>query len=235
MVPKQDRRSTRFQSQLLNSFPRMETSTNPPSPPPPTCLRLSSDQETAIIVAALVHVISGHPPDTAPTISFPLSANLHIADRCQLCGINGCLGCHFFEPSPAAAPKGNSGGRRRRKGESQYRGVRQRPWGRWAAEIRDPRRAVRKWLGTFDTAEAAARAYDIAAIEFRGARAKLNFPFPDQFTVAATSTPSTTSIPPETSKEVCRSNGEEMGGFWDGLQEMIYLDDVAPPDLSKII
>ncbi|XP_076937803.1 ethylene-responsive transcription factor ERF109-like [Bidens hawaiensis] len=136
------------------------------------------------MVAALKNVIMGknaHQKDHAAEYASVPVADSVPDSTCSVCKLNGCLGCDYFhdDMNSDVAGSGAGGKIKNKKKKKNFRGVRQRPWGKWAAEIRDPHKAARVWLGTFETAEAAARAYDRAAIEFRGPRAKLNFSFAD--------------------------------------------------------
>ncbi|XP_073060072.1 ethylene-responsive transcription factor ERF011-like [Primulina eburnea] len=95
----------------------------------------------------------------------------------------------------------------RRRTDKPYKGIRMRKWGKWVAEIREPNKRSRIWLGSYSSPVAAARAYDTAVFYLRGPTAKLNFP--DEISVGGVKDLSAASI---------RKMAAEVGARVDALQ-----------------
>ncbi|KAK7263167.1 hypothetical protein RJT34_30752 [Clitoria ternatea] len=111
--------------------------------------------------------------------------------------------------------------------KTRYKGIRMRKWGKWVAEIREPNKRSRIWLGSYSTPVAAARAYDTAVFYLRGPSARLNFPelLAGEGRAAADSDMSAASI---------RKKATEVGARVDALHRHHAGEFAERVDLNKI-
>ncbi|KAI3791271.1 hypothetical protein L2E82_04990 [Cichorium intybus] len=165
-----------------------------------------------------------------------------------------------FSSSSLSSKKGrfnNTNGRN--SSRNKFVGVRQRPSGKWVAEIKNTTQKIRMWLGTFDTAEEAARAYDEAAYLLRGANARTNFihhvPINSALSLkirnllnhkkclrqnattknTTTATQTSTPVTPRCASVTCtvQVNSTKTENFSSGYQGIEMLDDGYKPDLTN--